>query len=55
MGDSTEAASCGISLVGKSVADLRKLAKQLNVSLDGCLEKVDILERIMAAPGFREA
>jgi len=42
-------------LTGQSVAKLRQLAKELNVSLDGCLEKGDIIQRIRAAPGYREA
>jgi len=45
----------GISLAGKSVSELRQVARTLNVSLDGCLEKREIVQRIEAAPGFRAA
>lgn len=41
-------------LASQSVGQLRQLAKQLNVSLNGCLEKDDIVQRIRAAPEYRE-
>lgn len=40
-------------LKGQSVSQLRQLARQLGVSLDGCLEKADIIQRISEAPGYR--
>lgn len=36
-------------LAGKSVGELRQLARRLGVSLDGCLEKGEIVQRIEAA------
>jgi hypothetical protein len=45
----------GISLAGRSVGELRRVARQLGVCLDGCLEKREIVQRIEAAPGFRAA
>lgn len=42
-------------LANQSVGQLRQLAKQLNVSLDGCLEKDDIVQRIRASPRYRAA
>lgn len=49
------AAAAGVDVAdlgSKSVGDLKKVAKALGVSLDGCLEKADIVERIRASPGF---
>jgi len=40
-------------LTGKSVGELRQLAHRLGVSLDGCLEKGELVQRIQAAPGLR--
>jgi hypothetical protein len=40
-------------LRGQSVSQLRQLARQLGVSLDGCIEKADIVQRISEAPGYR--
>lgn len=40
------------TLPSKSVGELRKLARELGVSLDGCLEKGEIVSRIAASPGF---
>jgi len=45
----------GISLVGKSVSELRQVARRLGVSLEGCLEKREIVQRIEEAPGFGAA
>lgn len=45
----------GASLAGKSVGELRQLARRLGVSLDGCLEKRELVQRIEAAPGFQGA
>lgn len=42
-------------LSSQSVGQLRQLARQLDVSLDGCLEKAELVERIQAAPGFPAA
>lgn len=50
----TTAASV-LPLASQSVGQLRKLAKQLNVSLDGCLEKAEIVERIEKAPGYQKS
>merc|ERR1719253_1036728 len=36
------------TLPSKSVGELRKLARELGVSLDGCLEKGEIVSRIAA-------
>jgi len=41
------------NLAGKSVSELRQLAKQLGVSLDGCLEKGELVQRIEASPAFQ--
>lgn len=52
---SANVTSCGVDvsdLRAKSVGDLRKVARALGVSLDGCLEKADIVERIRASPNF---
>mmetsp|Transcript_54827 Transcript_54827/g.152052 ORF Transcript_54827/g.152052 Transcript_54827/m.152052 type:complete len:391 (-) Transcript_54827:142-1314(-) len=52
----TEAATApsgGISLARKSVGELRQLAKRLGVSLDGCLEKGELVQRIEASPAFQ--
>jgi len=51
----TSAASMGdeSQLKSRSVGQLRQLAKQYGISLDGCLEKGDIVERIMASPAYR--
>lgn len=38
-------------LASKSVAELRRLARQHNISLDGCLEKAEIVQRLQAACG----
>jgi len=46
-------APSALPLAGQSVGQLRKTAKELNVSLDGCLEKDDIVQRIRAAPGYQ--
>eukprot|EP00931_Biecheleriopsis_adriatica_P022684 TRINITY_DN14510_c0_g2_i1.p1 TRINITY_DN14510_c0_g2~~TRINITY_DN14510_c0_g2_i1.p1 ORF type:complete len:383 (+),score=88.21 TRINITY_DN14510_c0_g2_i1:95-1150(+) len=40
-------------LASRSVAQLRQLARELGVSLDGCLEKGEIVQRISASPAFR--
>merc|ERR1740121_1532011 len=52
---SAEAAPAGgtpaTPLAGRSVGELRKLAKQHNVSLEGCLEKSDIVQRLQAVCG----
>uniref|UniRef100_A0A7S1WIB1 RING-type E3 ubiquitin transferase n=1 Tax=Alexandrium catenella TaxID=2925 RepID=A0A7S1WIB1_ALECA len=57
----TEEAAAGVAsangagnLSGKSVGELRRLAKQLGVSLDGCLEKVELVQRIEASPAFQQ-
>lgn len=42
-------------LEGQTVGQLRLLARQLTVSLDGCLEKCEIIHRIRQSPGYREA
>eukprot|EP00416_Gambierdiscus_australes_P040780 CAMPEP_0171102908 /NCGR_PEP_ID=MMETSP0766_2-20121228/58625_1 /TAXON_ID=439317 /ORGANISM="Gambierdiscus australes, Strain CAWD 149" /LENGTH=356 /DNA_ID=CAMNT_0011563285 /DNA_START=65 /DNA_END=1135 /DNA_ORIENTATION=+ len=44
--------SGGVSLAGKSVGELRQLAKRLGVSLDNCLEKGELVQRIEASPAF---
>lgn len=44
-----EGSAVNHELSAKSVGQLRQLAKSVNVSLDGCLEKGDIIERIQAA------
>lgn len=41
----------GLCLTGKSVGELRQLAQRLGVSLDGCLEKGELVQRIQAASG----
>lgn len=43
-----------ISLDGKSVSELKKLASRCGVSLDGCLEKYEIVQRIKESPSFRD-
>lgn len=58
MGGTPEAAAAvaahgGGNLRGKSVSELRQLAKRLGVSLDGCLEKGELVQRIEASPAFQ--
>lgn len=43
--------SCGVAYAGYSVRELRKLAVQLGVSLDGCLEKAEIMKCIETVLG----
>lgn len=38
-------------LTGKSISELRQIARRVGASLDGCLEKGEIVERILARPG----
>lgn len=45
----------GGPLAAKSVGELRRLAKQHGVSLEGCLEKAEIVQRLREAPGLRGA
>jgi len=49
------AVPAGPPLSGQSVGQLRKLAVQLGVSLDGCLEKSEIVQRIRSVPGYADA
>mmetsp|Transcript_49485 Transcript_49485/g.115741 ORF Transcript_49485/g.115741 Transcript_49485/m.115741 type:complete len:342 (-) Transcript_49485:44-1069(-) len=42
----------GSSLSSQSVSQLRQLARRLGVSLDGCLEKGDIVDRIRASANY---
>jgi len=51
-GDGSGSAATGASgapLPGRSVGELRRLAREHNVSLDGCLEKAEIVDRLRAA------
>lgn len=43
---SPSAPSAHTSLAGKSVGELKRLAAELGVSIEGCIEKSDIVERI---------
>ncbi|CAE8608587.1 unnamed protein product [Polarella glacialis] len=43
------AAQSGPPLASRSIGQLRQLAREMGVSLDGCLEKADIVERIVLA------
>jgi len=43
------AAASGAPLAARSVGELRRLAKDHNISLTGCLEKAEIVERLHAA------
>merc|ERR1712222_156343 len=38
--------------MGKRVKELKQLAVELGISIDGCLEKADIIKRISEAPRF---
>lgn len=40
-------------LATRSVGQLRQLARELNVCLDGCLEKADIVQCIAQSPAFK--
>lgn len=46
MTDAQDAAPAHGDLAAKSVGELRRLAKQLGVSLEGCIEKGDLVQRI---------
>mmetsp|Transcript_90543 Transcript_90543/g.161281 ORF Transcript_90543/g.161281 Transcript_90543/m.161281 type:complete len:377 (-) Transcript_90543:95-1225(-) len=50
---SSAAAPSGPPLEKRSVGQLKQLALDLGISLDGCLEKGDIVERISSSPSFR--
>jgi len=51
-GNSAGAAG-GMPLSKKSVGELRRLAARLGVSLDGCLEKAELVQRIQESPSFQ--
>lgn len=51
--DPSVEAAPSVPLARQGVGQLRQLAKQLGVSLDGCLEKSDIVQRIEASPSYR--
>ncbi|CAL1167741.1 unnamed protein product [Cladocopium goreaui] len=40
-------------LAQRSVGQLKALAKELGIGLDGCLEKTDIVNRIESSPAFK--
>lgn len=47
------AAASGPPLATRRIAQLRQLARELGVSLDGCLEKAEIVQRISDSPALR--
>lgn len=49
---SQETASA-VPLASRSVGELRRLAREHGVSLDGCLEKAEIVQRLHSAPALR--
>lgn len=42
-----------VPLAQRSVGDLRRLGQRLNISLTGCLEKADLVERIEVSPQYQ--
>jgi len=51
--DAAAAAASGPPLATRSIAQLKQLARELGVSLAGCLEKAEIVQRISEAPALR--
>mmetsp|Transcript_66540 Transcript_66540/g.124132 ORF Transcript_66540/g.124132 Transcript_66540/m.124132 type:complete len:344 (+) Transcript_66540:94-1125(+) len=51
--ESSGVAGSSLDLSSQSVSQLRQLARRFCVSLDGCIEKRDIVERIRASPNYR--
>ncbi|CAE7295740.1 unnamed protein product [Symbiodinium sp. CCMP2592] len=47
------AQTASVPLNTRSIGDLKKLAKELGISLNGCLEKDDIVQRIQSSPAYR--
>lgn len=42
-----------VPLNTRSIGDLKKLAKELGISLSGCLEKDDIVQRLQSSPAYQ--